>query len=229
MAQFAADPQADQVTTTVAVVDDHLVVAEGFARLVANDPRFRVTAVLGSGEELLNMLATSPPPDVLALDLAMPGLNGADLLRTLRAEHPGVRILVVSAAARPEIAARCLREGALGFLSKFRSSESFLDALSAVADRRRYIDADLLSETLALLATNPTGGRTFEDLSAREFTVMQRIAEGKSIKEIATAMNVNAKTVSTYRARVLKKLGLRSNAELTAYCLRRQLVTIDDS
>jgi len=101
--------------------------------------------------------------------------------------------------------------------------------VGAVADGRRFIDHDLFSEVVEFLATNPTGGRTYEDLSAREFSVMQRLAQGMSIKEIAYEMNLNSKTVSTYRSRILTKLNLTSNAEITAYCLRRGLVTIKDT
>jgi len=215
--------------TTVTIVDDHRVVAEGFARLLDSEEQFSTLAVLGSGEALLDSLRSGTIPDVCVLDLSMPGLSGADALRTLHLLYPTIRVLVVSAAARPEIAARCLREGAQGFLSKFSTGESLLKAVGAVADGRRFIDHDLFSEVVEFLATNPTGGRTYEDLSAREFSVMQRLAQGMSIKEIAYEMNLNSKTVSTYRSRILTKLNLTSNAEITAYCLRRGLVTIKDT
>jgi len=212
------------VVVSIVIVDDHRIVAEGLARLVQDDPEIRVAGLLGSGEDLLTWLRRADPPDVCVLDLSMPGMNGADLLATLRSQYPSVRVLIVSAAARPEIAARCLREGANGFLSKFRSSESFLEALHAVAAGESYVDRGLFTEVLEFLASHPTGENTVGDLSSREFAVMQRLAEGMSVKEIAATLNLSAKTISTYRARLMKKMNFRSNADLVAYCINRGLI-----
>lgn len=186
-----------------------------------------IIANVGTGEDLLRTIRSEQVPDVCVLDLALPGIGGADVLRALRAEFPTVRVLIVSGAARPEIAARCLREGAHGFLSKFRSGDSFVKALSTVASGARYVDEDLLGDVLEYFASNPGGEPTFANLSAREFSVLQKLAEGKGIKDIDGEMNLNSRTVSTYRTRLLAKLNLHSNAEVTAYCLRHQLISID--
>lgn len=207
----------------VAIVDDHQIVAEGLARLVEDDPEFQFSDIFSSGEALLSALVAGRRPDVCVLDLSMPGLSGADVLRVLHAQYPDVRVLVVSAAARPEIAARCLREGACGFLSKFHSGESFLEALHAVASGESYIDKDLFTQVVEFLASHPKGEVGVGDLSPREFAVMQKLTQGMTVKEIATTLNLSDKTVSTYRARLMKKLNVRSTAELVAYCLQHGL------
>lgn len=177
-----------------------------------------------SGDEFLPSLRQGELPDVCVLDLSMPGMNGAAVLQTLRTQYPSIKVLVVSAAARPEIAAHCLHEGAYGFLSKFHSSESFLEALHAVAAGHRYVDRDLFTEVLEFLASHPAGEMGVGDLSSREFAVMQKLAEGMSVKEIASALNLSAQTVSTYRSRLMKKLSFKSNAELVTYCLQHGII-----
>jgi two-component system invasion response regulator UvrY len=215
------------MTTHVVIVDDHRVVAEGFVRILEADASFAIDAVVGSGEELFAHLRAHDVPDVCILDLSMPGIGGGEALKVLRHEYPKIKTLVVSAAAQPEIAARCLREGAFGFLSKFHSSEMFLEAVQATARAERYIDKELFGDVVRFLASPTTADGPVGELSAREFEVMRRIAIGMSVKDISEDMNLNAKTVSTYRTRLLKKLNLRTNAEVTAFCLRHNLVSIE--
>ena len=222
-----ADTESSVVN--VVIVDDHQIVAEGFSRLIEGDPGLSVMKLCASGEEFLSWMRGSERPDLCVLDLSMPGMNGADLLKILRSQYPDLRILIVSAAARPEIAARCLREGAHGFLSKFNSSDSFLDAIHTVAAGERYVDRDLFTEVLEFLAYHPSGEVSVGDLSSREYAVMQKLAEGMSVKEIASTLNLSAKTVSTYRARLMKKLNFKSNADLVGYCLQHGLVTLAES
>ena len=213
--------------TTVIVVDDHELVAEGLRRVVAEQPGFEVTAVLSSGDELLASLASHPAPDVCTVDLSMPGTSGLELVRLLHDGHPDVHLLVCSANASAEVAVRCLRAGATGFISKFRPQEDFLAALAQVARGERYIDADLMSDVLSRLTTEPSPTVRHERLSEREYDVMVALARGESIKDIAAAMFLSPKTITTYRTRVLAKLEVRSNAEITAYALRHSLIELN--
>lgn len=211
---------------SVVVVDDHTMVAEGLRRLVDQATGFEVAAVLTSGDELLTHLSSSPLPDVCTLDLVMPGTSGLELLRQLAEDFPTIAVLVCSANASAEIAVRCLRAGATGFISKFRAGGDFVAALQRVAAGQRYIDDDLLSDVLSRLTSPQSDGAPHESLSPREFAVMEALAQGRSIKEIAVGMYLSPKTVSTYRARVLAKLEFTSNAEITAYALRHGLVEL---
>jgi DNA-binding NarL/FixJ family response regulator len=212
---------------SVAIVDDHACVAEGLERVIATDPAFKVTGVFNTGESFLGSLHGSSSPDLCVLDLSLPGISGADVLRTLHLERPEIKVIVVSAADRSEVVARCLTEGASGFVSKNQPSTTLLEAMHAVADGRRYIDPDLVGDTIVHLTNRRSGNKdAFDDLSAREYAVMERLAQGQSIKEIAAVLNLNPKTISTYRARLLSKLGLTTNAELTALCLSRGMISI---
>ena len=213
--------------TTVIVVDDHELVAEGLRRVVAEQPGLEVGAVLSSGDELLAYLAANPCPDVCTVDLSMPGTSGLELVRVLHDAHPAVRLLVCSANASAEVAVRCLRAGAQGFISKFRPQSDFVVALGAVARGERYIDTDMMSEVLSRLTAEPSESLRHERLSAREYDVMVALARGESIKDIAAAMFLSPKTITTYRTRVLAKLEVRSNAEITAYALRHALIELN--
>ncbi len=212
--------------TTIAIVDDHAVVAEGLARVISTDPSFEVVGIYPDGESFLGSLHTGQPPEICILDLALPGASGADVLRTLHTQPNEITVLIVSAAARSEVVARCLTEGATGFISKNQSGAVLLEALHSVANGTRYIDPDLVDDTISHLTSRRTKGSSFDDLSAREYAVMERLAQGESIKEIAITLNLNPKTISTYRARLLHKLGLTTNAELTALCLQRGVISM---
>jgi len=211
----------------VAIVDDHMVVAEGFGRLIDGDPRFCTSGLYSSGEDFISSLRNAPPPQAVILDLWLPEKPGAEILRLLHAQYPDVKVLIVSAAARPEVVARCISEGADGFLGKSQTGEQLLVALQAIIDDQRYIDPSLFSETIEVL-TSPTKGQSKVDgLSDREFTVMTALARGSTIKDIARSLNLNPKTVSTYRNRLLRKLGVTSNADLTAMCIKMGLLEFE--
>ena len=211
----------------VAIVDDHMVVAEGFGRLIDGDPGFCTAGLYSSGEEFISSLRNGPPPQAVILDLWLPEKPGAEILRHLHTQFPDVKVLIVSAAARPEVVARCISEGADGFLGKSQTGEQLLVALRAIVDGQRYIDPSLFSETIEVL-TSPTKGQSkIDGLSNREFTVMTSLARGSTIKDIARALNLNPKTVSTYRNRLLRKLGVTSNADLTAMCIKMGLLEFE--
>jgi two-component system, NarL family, invasion response regulator UvrY len=211
----------------VLIVDDHELVSDGLQRLVEQSPGFDVVTVCSSGDALLKMLADGVQADICTVDLVMPGISGLELLRVLRTDWPNVAVLVCSANANAEVAVRCLRAGALGFISKFQPGVHFMTALRQVADGQRYIDPDLMTEVVSRLAADPLARNGHEMLSSREFAVMELLARGQSIKGIAEAMFLSPKTVSTYRSRILTKLSVSSNAEITAYAVRNGLIELD--
>ena len=213
--------------TRVVIADDHELVSDGLRRLVEQLSGFDVVGVCGSGDVLLTLLARGVEVDVCTVDLVMPGTSGLELLRVLHADWPTVGVLVCSANASAEVAVRCIRAGALGFISKFRPGSDFVAALRHVANGQRYIDPDLMTDVVSRLAAGPVAVNAYEMLSPREFAVMEALARGQGIKDIATTMFLSPKTVSTYRSRVLTKLGLSSNAEITAYAVRHGLIELD--
>jgi two-component system, NarL family, invasion response regulator UvrY len=214
--------------TRVVIVDDHELVSDGLQRLIEHTAGFEVVTVCGSGDALLAMLAGGERVDVCTVDLVMPGISGLELLRVLDTDWPEIAVLVCSANANAEVAVRCIRAGALGFISKFQPGAHFLTALNQVANGERYIDPDLMTEVVSRLAADPLGRDGYETLSAREFAVMEALARGQSIKDIAAAMFISPKTVSTYRSRILTKLSVTSNAEITAYAVRHGLIKLDE-
>lgn len=223
----AGGVSGEQAGITVVVVDDHGMVADGLQRTVAKLPGVASATVCASGDELLRYLSEGQHVDVCTLDLMMPGTSGLELIGILSNDWPDTRVLVCTANASAEVAVRCLRAGAAGFISKFRPARDFAAAVTRVASGERYVDADLMSEVVERLAGPSSGDEPHRTLSAREFAVMEALARGEAIKDIAAALYLSPKTVTTYRARVLAKLRLRSNAEVTAYALRHGLVHLD--
>jgi DNA-binding NarL/FixJ family response regulator len=202
----------------VVVADDHALVRDGLRRMLESTPDIRVVAEAESGDEVLSTVARERP-DVVVLDVAMPGQGFLEILRVLREEHPKVHTVVLSAHAEEEYAERALRAGAVGYVTKERTPDDLQEAIRRAARGVRYI-----SETLALhLAAHLTGDVTrphHETLSDREFQVLQLLGQGKSVKEIGAALELSPKTISTYRERILEKLSLKTTADLIRYAVQ---------
>jgi DNA-binding NarL/FixJ family response regulator len=216
------------LTYKVAIVDDHLVVAEGIARLIQSDASFEISGLYGTAEGFLSSLRSVGVPDLVVLDLWLPSKPGSEVIRFLKIDYPKIKILVVSAAARGEVVARCMSEGASGFLGKSQTGDQLLVAMNAIMRGERFIDPALFNDAIEHLASPDPASSKMDGLSDREYTVMICLARGESIKSIADTLNLNAKTVSTYRNRLLKKLGVASNADLTAMCIKRGLLEFED-
>jgi len=212
--------------TAVVVVEDHELVSDGLARLINQLDNCEVVATCGSGDELLTLLAGGAHVDMCTVDLMMPGISGLELLRALNDDWSDINVLVCSGNASAEAAVRCLQAGANGFISKFRPGSDFTRAVQQVAGGERYIDPDLFNDVLERLTADPSAAPLHEALSAREYAVMEALATGSAVKDIAASLYLSPKTVSTYRSRVLAKLGVESNAELTAYALRHGLIQV---
>jgi DNA-binding NarL/FixJ family response regulator len=206
----------------IAIVDDHQIVRTGFRDMLADEPDLSLVFEAASGEEAIECLRATPT-DVLLLDLSLPGQSGVDVLRSARQRYPELRILVLSGFPEERYALAMIRNGADGYLCKDCEREELIRAIRTVAQGRRYLSA----RTAELLAEEIAGGSAappHEQLSERELQVFLRLARGVSVSEIGNVLHLSVKTISTYRSRLLEKLGVASNAELAAYAIRHGLL-----
>ncbi len=206
----------------VLLVDDHAVVRTGFRLLLQSLAEVSVVAEAESGEAACQRFLELTP-DVVVMDLAMPGMGGLEALRRIRARHPQARVLALSAHDDPMHARRALREGALGFLSKRSAPEALVEAVTAVAAGRRYIDQGL-AQKLALAEIEGTAKPPIEQLSEREFEVFIRLARGASVQKIAEDLNLSASTVGTHLYNIKQKLQVANQSELTLLAIRHGLI-----
>jgi two-component system invasion response regulator UvrY len=204
----------------VLLVDDHEVVRKGLRAIL--DDRFAgiEVAEASSGDEAL--AALTGPFDAVILDLSMPGRSGIDLLSEIKHRHPRLPVLIMSLHGEEQFAVRALRAGASGYLTKSAAPEQLISAFERIVRGGKYI-TETLAERLATAASGDVGA-PHDRLSQREFEVMRGIASGESVGEIAGRMHLSVKTVSTYRARLLDKMGMATNSELTRYAIQNGLV-----
>jgi two-component system invasion response regulator UvrY len=210
--------------TRLLIADDHPIVREGLRRVVEDAPGGGITVVgeASDGDELLAQ-ASSVDPDVVLLDITMPGPGFVETIQRLKAIHPRVRILVLSVQPEDQFAVRALKAGAAGYVSKNLSPEHLVTAIHEVIRGGRYVSPSL-AQRLAAAVADGADRPPHEGLSAREYQVLCLIGAGKSVKEIAAAMDLSVKTVSTYRTRILEKTTLKSNAEIIRYTVEHGLV-----
>lgn len=204
------------------VVDDHAVVRRGVRELLAESFPACEVAEAATGEDAVRMV-TEGKWDLVVLDIAMPGRGGLDALKELRSRRPLVPVLVLSAHTEDQYAARALRAGARGYVTKQSATDELVTAVHNLLAGTQYVSASLAVHP-ATLVTNAPERPPHETLSDRELQVFRMLASGKSVKEIGAELTLSDKTISTYRARVLEKMNLRSNAELMRYALRLGLV-----
>ena len=207
---------------SVLLVDDHTVVRTGFRLLLESTPDVRVVAEADSGEAACRRF-DEVTPDIVVLDLSMPGIGGLETLRRIRARNPSAKMLALSAHDDVMHARRALRQGALGFLSKRTAPETLLEAVRTVAAGQRYIDPRLAQE-IALADVAGTAASPLELLSEREFEVFMRLANGSAVQRIATELNLSASTVGTHLYNIKQKLRVSNQAELTLAALRAGLI-----
>jgi two-component system invasion response regulator UvrY len=206
----------------VLLVDDHAVVRTGFRLLLQAHPDITVAGEADSGESACQRYLELTP-DVVVMDLGMPGMGGLEALRRIRAHHAQARVLALSAHDDPLHARRALREGARGFLSKRSSPEALLEAISAVAAGQRYLDPNL-AQKLALDEVEGAGKSAVERLSERDFEVFVRLAGGASVQRIADDLKLSGSTVGTHLYNIKQKLGASNQAELTLIAIRHGLI-----
>jgi DNA-binding NarL/FixJ family response regulator len=202
----------------VLIADDHNIVRDGLKRILAATPDLQVAAEASSGDEALAAVKANDY-DVAMLDMSMPGLSGIDLIKRLKLEKPKLRILVLSMHGESQYAARALKAGAAGYLSKDSVAEVLLGALRKIAAGGVHI-GDAAAASLLQAGDKPP----HESLSDREFEVMRLLVEGLGPTEIGERLHLSVKTVSTHKTRILDKLGLGSTAELVRYAMEHRLV-----
>jgi two-component system invasion response regulator UvrY len=206
----------------VLLVDDHAVVRMGFRLLLQSVAEISVVAEADSGE-VACQLYLELSPDVVVMDLAMPGMGGLEALRRIRARHSQAQVLTLSAHDDPMHARRALQEGALGFLSKRSAPEALLEAVTVVAAGRRYLDP-VLAQKLALAEFDGGAKSPVERLSEREFEVFVRLAGGATVQRIALDLSLSASTIGTHLYNIKQKLGVVNQSELTLIAIRHGLI-----
>jgi len=206
----------------VMVADDHAVVRKGLVQILSDTEDIRVVGEAASAAEIVGLLSRDPC-DVLLLDVSMPGKNGLEALKVIRDEFPQVKTLILSMYPEDQFGIRALKAGAAGYLTKASAPERLIEAVQKIASGKRYITSEL-AEQLAVSMGPENDVPPHQLLSDREFQVLRLIASGKTLSDIAAALALSPKTVSVYRARLLEKMRLANNAELTHYAIKHGLV-----
>jgi DNA-binding NarL/FixJ family response regulator len=206
----------------VVVVDDHAVVREGLKRIISENPGMAVSGEAGDGFEAMRAVKENPC-DVVLLDITMPNKNGLDVLKQIRAESPRLPVLVLSMHAEDQYAIRVLRAGAAGYLTKESAPAKLVQAIRKVVRGGKYV-SQTLAEKLVFDLDSDMDKVPHETLSDREFQVLCMIASGKTVGDIAEELALSVKTISTYRVRILEKLQMKNNAEITRYAIKQGLV-----
>ena len=206
----------------ILIVDDHAIVREGLNRIIAAEKDMKVAGMAKDGNEVIRIMLESDI-DVVVLDISMPGKSDLDLIKDLKQVQPMVKILMLSMYPEERFAMRSIKAGASGYLTKEMAPEEIVNAIRTIYSGRKYITpalADIIAEELQ----NPSEKVPHELLSDREFEVLCMLAIGKPVVEIAASLSLSESTVSTYRMRILQKMGLKTNSDLIHYGIEHGLV-----
>jgi DNA-binding NarL/FixJ family response regulator len=206
----------------VLVADDHAIVRRGLRQILAETADIMVGGEAATAQEVLRLVQSERWSAVI-LDISLPGGSGLDLLADLRKARPELPVLILTVHSEDQYAVRAIRAGAAGFLTKESAPDKLIEAVRKVATGGRYVSAEL-AETLASVLAGQNRGAPHERLSDREFEILKMLASGRTVSEVARDLKLSVKTVSTHRTRILKKMALKTNAELTAYAIRSGLV-----
>jgi len=206
----------------ILIADDHAMIRSGLKKILKEENDIEVTAEASTHSEVLASLATSLP-DLVLLDISMPGRDGLETLKEIKSLYPKLRVLMLSMHPEDRYAVRAIKAGASGYVSKESAAYELVSAIRRVCSGLKYISATL-AEKMASYFETDLEKPAHELLSDREFQVLCRIASGKSIEEIANSLSLSANTIATYRERILSKLQLHSNVEMTNYAHRNKLI-----
>jgi DNA-binding NarL/FixJ family response regulator len=206
----------------ILIADDHAVVRHGLKQILADDFPKAEYGEARNGQDALNRV-WKERWDVVILDITMPGRGGLEILKEIKKARPKLPVLVLSMHPEDQFAVRVLKAGASGYMTKESAPEELVGAIRKVLAGGRHISASL-AEIMAAYLTVKTEKPPHELLSNREFQVLRQIASGRTVSEIARELSLSVRTVSTYRTRILEKMGLKTNAELTHYAFQNQLV-----
>ncbi len=205
----------------IVIADDHALIREGLKKILKSEPDLNLVAEAKNAAELFQELKTSDV-DLVLLDISMPGESGLDALKELRQSYPQVRTLILSVHPEHRFAVRALRAGASGYITKETAVEELVQAIRKIVAGGKYVSASLAEQLVAELETGDKPRH--ESLSDREFEVLRMIAAGKTRNEIAEELALSISTVNTYRQRILEKMNMENNAELTRYAIEHGLI-----
>lgn len=209
-------------TIKVLLVDDHTVVRNGVRLMLSSAADIEVAAEAASAIEAVQAI-NAQRFDVALVDIALPGKNGLDLLKALQLSHPALAVLILSTYAEDIYAMRALKLGAAGYLTKDSSASTLIEAVRKASKGGKYVSPSLAEKFASVIGGKPAA--THEVLSDRELEVLKLLARGESLVNIGERLHLSPKTVTTYRSRILDKMGLGSNAELTRYALENGLLS----
>ena len=204
----------------VLIADDHPVVRKGLSQILSSSGNVEVSEA-NNAQQVLDELAIKSV-DVLVLDVSMPGRSGLELLEQLKQHYPKLPVLILSQYPEEQIAVRAIRAGAAGYLNKESAPEQLVEAVTRIYRGRKFLTANVAE----LLAITVEGGheKAHESLSTREFQVFKMLAAGTTVSEIGAQLSLSVKTISTYRARILEKMNLKNNGEITRYAMLNNLI-----
>jgi DNA-binding NarL/FixJ family response regulator len=207
----------------VLLADDHSIVRAGLRRIVEESGDMEVIAEAADGRDAIRQVEKKKP-DVVVVDISMPGLDGLEVISRLNAGQPNLPVLVLTMHEEGQYVVRAIEAGAMGYITKQSAPEQLVNAIRKVLEGGRYL-TDEATEALALRIARGSQGQTpLDSLSMREMQVLRRLALGNTNREIATTYGISIKTVDTYRSRLLKKLNLRNNAELSRFAIQNSLI-----
>ncbi|HMK59793.1 MAG TPA: response regulator transcription factor [Dissulfurispiraceae bacterium] len=206
----------------VLIADDHKIVREGIKQILSRVPDIEVAGEAGTGQEALEKIWANHY-DVVILDISLPGRNGLEILKQIRTQMPKLPVLILSMFPEEQYAIRVFRAGASGYLTKESDRDEIVQAVRWIAEGKKYVTPSLAEKLAAEFEPSSTKA-LHEQLSDREYHILCLIAQGKSSNDIAEELALSVKTISTHRSRVLEKMSMKSNAELTHYAVQNKLV-----
>jgi len=206
----------------ILIADDHAVVREGLKQILSGTRDLIVADEASNATEVMEKIHKNHF-DVLILDISMPGRSGLDILKEIKEQKPKLQVLVLSMYPEEQYAVRVLKAGAAGYLTKESAPSKLITAIRHISYGRKYVNA-MLAEKIAFNLHEEGKKPLHENLSNREFQVFRMIISGKTVKEIAQILSLSDKTISTYRSRILEKMGMKNNIELTRYAVEQRLI-----
>jgi DNA-binding NarL/FixJ family response regulator len=212
--------------TRVLIADDHAIFREGLRQILEDIEDLQVVDEASHGQEVLDKIEKNDY-DLILLDIAMPGLSGLETLKLIKGRKPKMKVLILSMYPEEQYAVRAIKAGASGYITKSSASEELLGAIRKIMSGGKYITASVADKLLSDLGPD-SGHPLHELLSDREYQVLCLIASGKTVGEIADQLALSVKTVSTHRVHILEKMKMKTNAELTNYAIKQNLVSLTD-
>ncbi len=212
--------------TRILMADDHAIFREGLRQILEDVPDLVVVDEASRGQEVLDKVSKKDY-DLLLLDIAMPGLSGLDTLKLLKSQKPNLRVLILSMYPEDQYAIRAMKAGAYGYIAKASASEELIQAIRKVSRGEKYFSSSIAEKLLSDFQPDPEQP-LHERLSDREYQIICMIGRGKTVSEIADALALSVKTVSTHRMHILEKMQMKTNAELTNYAIKHNLVCMTD-